>query len=65
MTDSGPRPKKTPLDYSIGDMILHNKFGKGMVIGVQPVGKDVKLEIAFERVGTKNLMAAYANLKKV
>jgi hypothetical protein len=35
-----------------------------MVIGAQPIGNDVKLEIAFESIGTKNLMAAFANLVK-
>lgn len=53
------------LDYTVGDVVVHKKFGKGMIIGVQPIGNDAKLEIAFESVGTKNLMAVYANLTKV
>lgn len=58
------KTKKVPLDYNIGDVVMHKKFGKGMVIGVQPIGNDIKLEIAFDSVGTKNLMAAFANLIK-
>mgnify|MGYP000014397706 CR=1 FL=1 len=57
--------KKAPLDFEVGDMVIHKKFGKGMVLSAQRIGNDMKLEIAFERVGTKNLMAVYANLTKV
>ncbi|WP_094548376.1 DNA helicase PcrA [Petroclostridium xylanilyticum] len=58
------KPEKASLDFNVGDIVIHRKFGKGMVIGAQPIGNDVKLEIAFESIGTKNLMAAFANLTK-
>ncbi|WHH61386.1 DNA helicase PcrA [Petroclostridium sp. X23] len=58
------RPKNVPQDFNIGDVVFHKKFGKGLIIGIQPIGNDAKLEIAFESVGTKNLMAAFANLTK-
>ncbi|MGE4284404.1 MAG: DNA helicase PcrA [Clostridia bacterium] len=58
------KPRNVPQDFSIGDIVIHKKFGKGLIIGVQPLGNDAKLEIAFESVGTKNLMAAFANLTK-
>lgn len=40
-----------------GDMVMHKAFGKGMVISVIPMGNDAFLEIAFDEVGTKKLMA--------
>ena len=35
-----------------------------MVVGVTPMGNDTLLEIAFDKVGTKKLMANFARLKK-
>ena len=33
-----------------------------MITGVTPMGNDAMLEIAFENVGTKKIMAGYAKL---
>ena len=40
----------------------HKTFGDGLVIKVTPMGGDTMLEIAFDTVGTKKLMAGYAKL---
>lgn len=40
-----------------GDMVQHRAFGKGMVISVLPMGNDALVEIAFDEIGTKKLMA--------
>lgn len=53
------------IDYQPGDMVMHKKFGKGMIVSVQQFGKDAKLEIAFDSVGTKHLMAVFAKLEKL
>lgn len=59
-----PATNKASLDFEVGDIVIHKKFGKGMVLSAQRIGNDMKLEVAFESVGTKNLMAIYANLQK-
>ena len=51
--------------YKVGDTVLHNAFGKGVILSVQPVGGGYFLEIAFEKASTKKIMAAYAKLKKL
>ncbi len=51
--------------YKVGDTVMHNAFGKGVILSVQPVGGDYFLEIAFEKTSTKKIMAAYAKLKKL
>ena len=48
-----------------GDKVNHRKFGNGMVISVSPSGGDHLVEILFDNVGTKNLMASIAKLKKL
>lgn len=49
--------------FSIGQRVEHKTFGTGMIVSAQPMGSDTLLEIAFDDVGTKKLMAAYAKLK--
>ena len=56
---------KPQASYSIGEMVHHKKFGNGTILKATQVGNDCHLEIAFDSVGTKNLMAAYANLTKL
>ena len=52
------------FDFKPGDMVVHRKFGKGMILSAVPSGNDVKLEIVFDDVGTKSLMGSFAKLKK-
>jgi DNA helicase-2/ATP-dependent DNA helicase PcrA len=43
-----------------GETVHHKAFGKGLVVDVKPMGGDALLEIAFDGVGTKRLMAKAA-----
>lgn len=60
-------PSSTYLELNEGDMVLHAAFGKGMVLSVMKMGGDALLEIAFDDIGTKKLMAktASAHMKKL
>lgn len=49
------------LQVNKGDMVQHKAFGKGMVLSVLKMGGDAMLEIAFDQVGTKKLMAKTAS----
>ncbi|MDE6678621.1 MAG: ATP-binding domain-containing protein, partial [Ruminococcus sp.] len=51
--------------YSAGERVQHNVFGDGTVISVKPMANDAMLEIAFDKVGTKRIMANLAKLKKL
>jgi hypothetical protein len=51
--------------YKVGEKVMHKKFGKGIITGVEKDDDDYKLEIVFNNVGIKRLMAAYANLEKI
>jgi DNA helicase-2/ATP-dependent DNA helicase PcrA len=51
--------------YSIGDTVTHKAFGTGVILSVKPMGNDCLLEIAFDRAGTKKVMANFAKLTKV
>lgn len=51
--------------YIAGDRISHNKFGEGTVISASALGNDTLLEISFDNVGTKRLMANFAKIVKL
>ena len=59
----GKPSSKVVTDYKTGDAVEHKKFGKGIIISATPSGNDMKLEIAFENIGTKTLMSSFAPLK--
>ncbi|MCD8048154.1 MAG: UvrD-helicase domain-containing protein [Clostridia bacterium] len=52
------------LSFKPGDRVKHKKFGAGLVVAAEKVGNDVRYEIAFDSVGTKNLLGLYAKLQK-
>ena len=51
--------KTKVVPFEIGDRINHFTFGEGTVLNVIPMSSDFMYEIAFDRVGTKKLMATY------
>ncbi len=55
------------LELNKGDMVSHAAFGRGLVLSVMKMGGDALLEIAFDDIGTKKLMAktASAHMKKI
>lgn len=57
-----PAEAKSSTDYSAGQTVEHKTFGKGMILKVTPMGNDTLLEIAFDTVGTKKIMAGFAKL---
>ena len=63
---SQSKPASCP-ELSKGDMVSHAAFGRGMVLSVMKMGGDALLEIAFDDIGTKKLMAktASAHMKKL
>ena len=49
--------------YKSGVRIFHKKFGEGTIRNVEPEGDDLKVDINFDKVGHKRLMAKYAKLE--
>ena len=49
--------------YEAGVRVYHKKFGEGTINKVEPEGEDLKVDINFDKVGHKRLMAKYANLE--
>lgn len=55
------QPQQPYLELHKGNLVRHTAFGRGMVLTVTKVGNDALLEIAFDQIGTKRLMAKMAS----
>ena len=62
---AGSSAVKEKATYSAGERVAHNIFGEGTVLSVKAMANDAMLEIAFDKVGTKKIMANFAKLKKL
>ena len=49
--------------YEAGVRVYHKRFGEGTISMVEPEGEDLKVDIDFDKVGHKRLMAKFANLE--
>ncbi len=48
------------IDIKKGDQIIHNRFGKGKVIGTEGEGSDKKAEVEFNTSGVKRILLKFA-----
>jgi DNA helicase-2/ATP-dependent DNA helicase PcrA len=66
---SGPRSQRytddSPGSLRLGQRVRHQKFGDGVVLSVEGQGSSARVQVNFERQGTKWLMMGYANLEAV
>ena len=49
--------------YPIGTRIEHERFGKGTVTGCEGAGENMKISVAFDMAGTKNLLVKFAKFR--
>lgn len=49
--------------YKEGQRVYHKKFGEGTINKIEEEGEDYKLDISFDKVGNKRLMAKFAGLE--
>ena len=53
------------IDINQGDIIIHNRFGKGQVISTEGSGGDKKAEVLFKTSGTKKILLKFAKYEKI
>ncbi|WP_136153105.1 UvrD-helicase domain-containing protein [Flavobacterium sangjuense] len=61
----GNAPSNTNLfdsNLTIGNLVIHERFGKGQVVSLEGAGADKKAEIKFEVGGIKKLLLRFAKL---
>ena len=59
-----PAPQAPTLDFNCGDRVKHKTFGVGTLVSKTPMGSDFLLEVKFDQVGSKKIMANFAKLTK-
>ena len=55
----------TDSKYAIGQLVSHAKFGIGTILNYEGSGDSMRLQIKFQKVGTKWLISSYAKLEIV
>jgi DNA helicase-2/ATP-dependent DNA helicase PcrA len=50
------------IGFRLGQRVLHNRFGEGVVLGVEGHGAQARVQVNFAGAGSKWLVLAYANL---
>jgi len=53
------------LPMKVGAHVRHNRFGEGLVVGVEREGDDVMVTVRFASVGRKRLSMQYAHLEEI
>ena len=53
------------IDINQGDIIIHNRFGKGQVVSTEGSGGDKKAEVLFKTSGTKKILLKFAKYEKI
>lgn len=68
---SGPKRRATRtftnnegVSFKVGDKVTHPKFGDGLITQVKGSGDNEELDIIFQQVGPKRLLANFAPIKK-
>ncbi len=54
-----------PAGFSLGDRVMHGKFGEGVVMNYEGQGSHARVQVHFEYEGSKWLVLAYANLERL
>jgi DNA helicase-2/ATP-dependent DNA helicase PcrA len=58
---------ETPVQpgMGLGARVRHGKFGDGVILNLEGNGAHARVQVNFERQGTKWLMLQYANLERI
>ena len=51
--------------FRLGQRVMHARFGEGVVLNVEGSGNNARVQVNFERAGSKWLVLAYAGLEAV
>lgn len=57
--------KEKKNNISVGDRVMHKKWGEGMVVSKKPKDDDYEIMIAFDEKGIKKLILSYAPITLV
>lgn len=62
---SASKNNVTDANLTVGNIVMHERFGKGEIVGLEGVGADKKAEIRFDVGGLKKLLLRFAKLNVI
>ncbi|MCP3854761.1 MAG: DNA helicase PcrA [Actinomycetia bacterium] len=66
LTPEGPSPSGADdIGLKVGDDVMHNKFGEGVILDIRGNGGDAEATVNFAGEGQKVLLLAWAPLEKI
>ena len=57
-------PSSSATTWSVGDIAVHRKWGRGTVLEVSGSGSNQELKINFPEIGLKKVLASLAPISK-
>lgn len=54
-----------PSYLTVGTLVMHDRFGKGIILSMDGVGESAKATVEFENVGKKQLLLKFAKLRAI
>lgn len=64
-SEQGGKFSSVPASVAAGDIIIHERFGRGRVVSTSDSGIDAKAVVDFENAGVKQLLLRFAKFQKV
>lgn len=65
VTAAAAKKNTVAAELNTGDRVRHSTFGEGTILSSKVMGNDKLLEVAFDTIGTKKIMANFARLIKL
>ncbi len=62
--ETPPSAAQQTSQFALGERVTHSRFGEGVVLECEGAGPNARIQVNFIDVGSKWLVAAYANLQR-
>jgi DNA helicase II / ATP-dependent DNA helicase PcrA len=65
MTSNAGSSNVIDSNLAVGNIVMHERFGKGQIVNIEGIGADKKAEIRFDVGGLKKLLLRFAKLEVI
>ena len=65
MTTNAGSSNVVDANLAVGNIVMHERFGKGQIVNIEGIGADKKAEIRFDVGGLKKLLLRFAKLEVI
>ena len=65
MTSNAGSSNLIDPNLAVGNIVMHERFGKGQIVNIEGIGADKKAEIRFDVGGLKKLLLRFAKLEVI